>query len=333
MACFDDFVTVEGSCNDATPESGLTLKKVGLPISELNELVTDDYANGKALGEDKIDFAITLLTNEINQHFADKIRTNSVLENHRLGFTQENLSVEPGSKFKGINVELCSRDYVDFYLSELSLQLTTSGPVNVLVFDLLQNKLLDTLPITTVANEIVTIFPNKTYQSNLRDLHLAFIYDSTANSSIRTTLRTGCASCNTRLHRFNQHVRARAIKIDGADPKIDSNLEGIGDTGGMSLIYSINCNKLDWMCAQRDILGTTILYRAAFEIAVHALHIAQNQRTNTSVTINADTWNDRLAFYEMTWKNQLDSVLKRIRLPRGKCFECAIRSKQTVILP
>lgn len=333
MACFDNFVTVEGSCDDATPQSNLTLKSVGLPISELNEIVTDDYPNGEALGNDKIDFAITLLTNEINTHFADKFRTNSLLENHRLGFTQENLSVEPGNKLKGINVELCSGDYVDFYLSELSLQVTSTGDIDVEVYDLLQGKLLDTIVVATVANEIVTVFPNKTYKSNLRDLHLAFLYDSNGVSSIRTTLKNGCFSCGTRIHKFNQFVQARSVEIDSADAKIDSNLEGVGDTGGMSLIYSINCNKNDWMCSQRDMLGTTVLYRAAFELSVHALHIAQNQRTNTSTSVNVDVWEDRMAFYELKWKEQLDSVLKRIRLPRGKCFECAIRSKQTVILP
>lgn len=333
MECFDNYVTVDGSCDDATPQSGLTLKRVGLPVSELNQLVTDDYANGEALGEEKIDFAIELLTNDINTHFADKFRTNSLLENQRLGLTQENLTIESGNKLKGINVELCSGDYVDFYVSELSLHVDFTGNVDVEVYDLLQNKLLDTLIVPAIANQITTIYPNKTYKSNLRDLHLIFVYDSNGIDSIRTTLKTGCLSCGTRIHQFNKHVQARSIEIDSADPKIDSNLEGVGDTGGMSLIYSINCNKKDWMCSQRDMLGTTVLYRAAFELAIHALHIAQNQRTNTSVTINIDVWEDRLGFYEKMWKEQLDSVLKRIKLPRGKCFQCAIRSKNTVILP
>lgn len=333
MACFDNFVTVEGTCDDATSQSGLTLKSIGLSVYELDEIVTNDYSNGEALGNDKIDLAIRLLENEINTHFADKIRTYSLLENARIGQTNENLSLEPGKDLKGINVELCSRDFVDFYLSELSLQVDVTGDIDVQVYDLYQGKLIDTLTVSAVANEIVTIYPNKTYRSNLRDLNLIFVYDASNVDSIRTTINNGCKRCSKNWWKPNQYLQCRAITIPSAAEKVDQNLQGVGDTGGVSLVYSINCNKRDWMCAQRDLLGTTILYRAGFELAVHALHTAPNQRTNTSVTINNDVWEDRLAFYEMKYKEQLDSVLKRIQLPRGKCFDCNIRSKQTVILP
>ena len=97
----------------------------------------------------------------------------------------------PVPKMSVIEVELCNlNSFVDFYLSELSVHVTSTGNVDVLVYDLFQNKLLDTITVAAIANEVVTVFPNKTYSSDRKNLNLIFVYDSTGVNSIQTSVDT-----------------------------------------------------------------------------------------------------------------------------------------------
>ncbi len=338
MGCFDDFIGVDGSCNDVTPLSGLNLSDIGLPIDELNSIVTKDFTGGKQLGEKKITFATKTIFNEVLAHFSNAIRPTSLIDQQRIGIPQENLRIESGiaGVMKGIQLEFCqTTSFLDFHVSSISIQVDTTGDVDVEVYDLIQNKLLDTITISAVADEITTKFINKTYKSDEKLLQLAFIYDSTGIGNNRTFVKsTSCSSCGRRgLSRLNTFLEARGVTIGTGEDKIRENFDGQSDTGSISLVYSITCNQEDWLCAFKNLLGTPVLYKSGFEIAIHALHIAPNQRTNTSVTINNDVWEERLTFYEMKYKEHLKNILTKIKIPRGRCYECNKTNFTSITLP
>ncbi len=338
MTCFDNFIGVDGTCNDVVPESGLNLSDIGLPIDELNSIVTKDFRNGKALGEAKISFATKMIFNEVLAHFSDKIRPTSLMDQQRVGIPQENLNIQNGiaGVMKGIQLEFCqTTSFLDFFVSSISVQVDVTADIDVEVWDLIQNKLLDTITISATADEISTKFINKTYKSNEKLLQIAFIYDSTGINNNKTFVKnTSCSSCGRRgLSRLNTFLEARGVTIPNASDKIRENFDGQSDTGSVSLVYSITCNQEDWLCTFKNLLGASILYRSGVEIAKHALLIAPNQRTNTSVTINSKEWEDKLAMYELEAENKLKNILTRIKLPRGRCYECNKRSMTTVTLP
>src|SRR6185369_7861854 len=96
-----------------------------------------------------------------------KFKASSLLDDSRIGHFNDNLKMIAGDgNLKGINIDLCnSESFLNLFISEMSLQVDKTGDVNILVYDLIQNKLLDTLTIACVANEVSTIYPAKEYYS------------------------------------------------------------------------------------------------------------------------------------------------------------------------
>lgn len=338
MACFDNYIEVDGTCSDVTPTSGYTLASIGITLPFLDSIVTEEYDNGKELADAKIAFAMKQVFNRVLAHFSSKINPQTVIDGGRLGHTQDNIEIDAGSAgiLKGIEVELCNlQSFVEFFLSDLSLHVTTTGNVDVLVYDLLENKLLDTIVVATVANEIVTVYPNKTYSSERRNMHLAIVYNSTGIDAIKTSVDTNKNNCcGPNLFRLNRFISGRAVSIPAADDKIDSNLDGKSYTGGMSLNFSVNCSYEAWLCRIRNTIALPVLYAAGLEIINHALFVAPNSRSNTSVTGNEKLLEKRADNLNTRFENSLDNILKKIKLPNDRfCFLCNQTTRNVVELP
>ena len=339
MSCFTDFITVTGTCSDGTSTSGYSLKDVGITLSELDEVVTKDYTNGKALGDAKIDFARKLINNRVLGHFSDKFNTNSIIDGQRIGYPQDNMGIVTGTagKFKGLEFEICNNDsFVNVYISELSLFLNYSGVVAVEVWDLKQNKLLDTLSITAVAGEIVTSYVNKTYTSDRKELDLAFIYDSDGVDAYKCDIKGvgGCRTCGetTGGTYINPYVKAKGVMIDDADVRTKTNLENNSYTSGIMVQFNINCNYDAWLCTIKDHLALPILYKSAESIMEFSLHTSD--RNNSRTIIDVEKNEGRMSFYNNKFNETMDSVLKHIKLPKdSKCFSCKQMSKTVTMLP
>lgn len=337
MSCFTDYITVSGSCEDETSTSGYSLKDIGITLSELNQLVTKDYKNGKVLGEEKIDFSIKQVENNVFNHFAQKFRSNSILDGQRIGYHQPNMQLVSGiaATSKGLEIEMCNNDsFVDIYISEISLFLNHTGDVAVKVYDLKQNKLLDTITISAVAGQIVTSYVNKTYSSERYDLDLAIIYDSTGIDSYKTELKNGgCASCGGGAPTWvSPYFKARGIKVTTASDKINSNLTGMAETGGLAIQYNVNCNYRSWLCSIRNMLALPILYKAGESIMEFALH--NSDRLNSKTILDLEKIDSRWNLYASKYQNSIESILKNMKLPSdSRCFDCREKSKTVVMLP
>jgi hypothetical protein len=337
MACFTDYITVDGSCSDNTSQSTYTLKDIGITLSELNEIVTKDYKNGKTLGEEKISFAIKQVENNIHNHFASKFRSNSILDNQRIGFQQPNLqSVVPLAAYsKGIEIEMCSNDsFVDVYISEISLFTNTTGNIDVKIYDIFQNKLLDTITVNCVAGEITTAFVNKTYSSDRKNLNIALIYDSTGVTSFKTQVKQGsCSTCTDGAPTWvSPYFKARGIKIDNTLDVIKSSLKGIAETGGLSLQYNVNCNYNAWICSIRNMLALPVLYKSGEQLMEFILH--NSDRLNSTTILDLEKVEARWKMYAEKYQSSIDSILKNIKLPSdSKCFDCREKSKTVTMLP
>ena len=336
MACFDNIIAIDGSCSDSVPTSGLFLNDIDISLDFLNEIVTRDYDNGEALGDAKIAFAIKKVVNDVVNHFADKINTTTIIDGQRIGFPEDDLKVVNGDgKLRGIEIELCNdNSFLDFYLSSLSVQVTTTGDIDVEVYDLKSGVLLDTITIPAVANTITTVFPNKTYSSDRSKLNLIFVYDTTGKNSIKTQLKEAreCCSAGKRAN-LNAFTSARGAGIDSGDVKIEANIESSSTTAGLSMQYSISCNNENWLCNHKNRLGQAILYQAGKLITETALQSSPNERLNTTI-INTDEMRERLDLYVFNYDQAIDNVLKHISLPNDRrCFQCKRKSMNTVILP
>ena len=337
LECFDDIIGLRGSCDTPTSNSGLWMDDIGIDLSELDSIINKSQIDSIDFFEKKRDFAIKQIINLIHTHYSDKYKTNTVLDSKRIGFGKENQeAVAAAGTLKGIEIELCNEDsFVDVYVSSISLQVNTNGAVNILVYDLFQNKLLDTIPITAVSGQTVTVYPNKTYKSVRKELDIIFVYDATAFSSVKTTItQGGCKSCGDggSMVQLGKYLSTRSISILSADAKIESNLTASGDTGGLSLIYSIQCNYDEWLCTISNSVALPILFKTAYEIMDFTIN--NSLRLNTATTINLDTAKARRDEYDKRYQTSIEALLQNIKLPNDeKCFECRQKSKHMIILP
>lgn len=337
LECFEDIIGLRGSCDTPTSNSGLWLDDIGIELQELDSIINKSQIDSVDFFEKKRDFAIKQIINLIHTHFSDKYKTNSVLRGGRIGFGKENQEVvAAAATLKGIEIELCNEDsFVDVFVSSISLQVNTNGAVNVLVYDLFQNKLLDTIAITAVSGQTVTVYPNKTYKSVRKELDIIFVYDATNFSSVKTTVtQGGCKSCGDggSMVNLNQYLSTRSISILAADAKIETNLTASSDTGGLSLVYSIQCNYDEWLCTISNAVALPILFKTGYEIMDYAYN--NSLRLNTTTTINYENLLKRRDEYNLRYQDSIQSLLQNIKLPQDeKCFECRQKSKHVVILP
>lgn len=337
LECFDDIISLRGACETPTSVSGLWMDDAGIDLAELDSIINKSQIDSIDFFEKKRDFAIKQIIALIHTHFSDKYKTNSVIRSGRIGFGKENQeSVAASATLKGIEIELCNQtSFVDVFISSISLQVNTNGAVNVLVYDLFDNKLLDTIAITAVSGQTVTVYPNKTYKSLRKELDIIFVYDATNFSSVKTTItQGGCRSCGSggSMVNLNQYLSTRSISILAADAKIESNLTASGDTGGLSLEYSIQCNYDEWLCTINNALALPILFKTAYEIMDFTIN--NSMRLNTATTINIDTAKARRDEYDKRYQTSIEALLQNIKLPQDeKCFECRQKSKNVIILP
>jgi len=337
LECFEDIIGLRGACSEPTSNSGLWLDDIGIEMEELDAIINKSQIDSIDFFEKKRAFAIKQIENLIHTHFSDKYKSNTVLRSGRIGYGKENQEVvAAAATLKGIEIELCNKDsFVDVFVSSLSLQVNFAGVVNILVYDLFQNKLLDTIPITAVSGQIVTVYPNKTYKSNRKALDIIFVYDATNFTSVKTTVTEGgCKSCGDggSMVNLNQYLSTRSISILNADAKIESSLTASADTGGLSLMYAIQCNYDEWLCTISNSVALPILFKTGYEIMDYAYN--NSLRLNTTTTINYEGLLKRRDEYNLRYQSSIEALLQNIKLPQDeKCFECRQKSKNVIILP
>lgn len=338
LECFEDIVGLRGSCETPTSNSGLWIDDIGIDLAEIDSIINKSQIDSIDFFEKKRDFAIKQIINNIHTHYSDKYKSNTVLRSGRIGYPKENQeAVAASATLKGIELELCNQDsFVDVFISSVSLQVNFVGLVNILVYDLFQNKLLDTIPITTtVSGEITTVYPNKTYKSVRKALDIIFVYDATNFSSVKTTVtQGGCKSCGDggSMVNLNQYLSTRSISILSTDSKIESNLTASPDTGGLSIMYAIHCNYEEWICTISNLAALPILFKTGYEIMDFAYN--NSLRLNTTTTINYDSLLKRRDEYNLRFQESIQNLLQNIKLPNDeKCFECRRKSKNIIILP
>lgn len=323
--CFENIFTIKGGCDDIVSASGLHSDDVDITQDFINEIITRQFSGVSDFFEKKRAFAIQSVVSEVISHLRKEFKAGTLLSNYRIGQPQDNLKMIAGDGYlKGINIDLCNSDsFLNLFISEISLQVNYTGDVNVLVFDLITGKLIDTITITCTADEVSTVYPAKEFASNRRKLNLLFAYDSTGKNSNTTYLKNnGCSDCTG--HSINNpYGKISAVKILDTGAKIKSNLKVIGETGGMSIVHSVSCNHYQWLCSYSNLLAMPILYKYAESVMQFARDVSPNDRLNTTNNINAEEIERRRAFYEGKYKDSIKTVVENIKLPSDKrCFEC-----------
>lgn len=336
--CFDNLISLRGLCDDILPTSGFYINDIGISKNELDELVTEDFKDGNDLFLKKLNFSIKEVASKVHTALQPKYRAKSVIENMRVGFYQDDLIQIPAidNNFRLLQFKFQNCDsFLNLGISEISLQLDYTGNVDISVFDLMTGKLIDTIPIQCVANEVSTIFPAKIYHSRRKNLNLIFAYDSTGKTANTTKLlrNGGCSGCKGKKHFTNQYLKIIPGKIGENDQKIDKNIVETTDTGGLSIVYSLSCNHTDWLCSIQNVIALPVLYKTGAAIMEHGINNTPNELM-TPRTQSVHLLEARYNSFISSFNETFNDIIKTISLPNDeKCFACNNRISHRSMIP
>lgn len=338
MACFDNLISIRGACTETSATLGMYLDDYGVTLSECEAYVTKNYANAEAFALAKISSAGKMLASELQRSFMGRMRTTPLIESNRTGFYNDNMEADASlpATMKGIEYRFYSENsFFDLYVDYIELFTDFSGSVDVNIYDLFQNKLLDTITVTCVANQISRKMVGKKYESYRHDMNVVFLYDASTVSSYKTGISaTGCGSCEGKDYWIdcNSYTRARAVQVGTATNKVAENMSGVSYTGGLSVGYSLTCNYDLWLCSVGKLLAMPFIYKSCALILWSALY--ESDRINTRTTINRGDLEKKHAWFEQAYREQMNMIMPEIRIPADNlCFSCHQKVRYQVSLP
>jgi len=332
MACLDNIVSLRELCEEPETFSGIYLNELGITRAFIESVITSDYDDPADFLEKKTAHSIKIVQTAIHSIFGASVRSTSLVHDHRLGYTAKNMPVSTGGDWKGIQLTLSNySNYINVELASVSLQVNSSGTVSILVYDLYQNKLLETIPVTAIAGEIVTVYPHSIYQSDGRPLNLFIGYNATGLTSITTYIREN--QCCGNVTCTNQYMQAKGV-TNNTGHFIDEDMSGMGHTAGLSLVYSLSCDPYSWMCSYARVLALPLAYKIASEMYQHGIMNAVNYRSSNTTNLNVDGMNATRLFLESEYDRLMKSLLENMRIPEDSaCFQCNAPTRTAIVLP
>lgn len=321
MACLDNLIGVAESCSTTVPDSGRYINELPyLSIEVAEAIVTQEDKSGVDLLEDKI----TLAENEVYSDFRNRLlprtRMISVLQNDRIGTyptTRETVAPSSGNQ-KGIRIDITRAAYLAFYINTITLFLDATETVTAYLYDLLTGETLDTFTIEAVANEPTVLSVAKAYETKTQFSRLALVYESTGNS-YRTSVHptySGCRSCRTGKAK-NRYAYFQGVTIPASGSKVYTNADGIDNTAGLTIDYSLQCTVNPFICNMKNLLVEPLLYKAS-EIIMR--EVKTSRRLNSIVMLHDDDVDHLLEYYTELYERKMEYVLNLIELPNDLCF-------------
>jgi len=335
MACLDNVIGVRSDCSDTTPTVALYIDSL-VSSKEMRKFVDQPHDTASDLFAERLSMAIDEIKSDVYTHFSGNYITRSIIDSKRIGLFDQHRAVSSPitNTYKGVEVRMNqSASSMKFVLSGLTFYSDHTGNVDVKVFNTISGELLDTITVAAVADEMVEVVVSKEYSSNLEPLYLGFVYDSTSVDSFKSTVGlSGCSSCgNTAYHSVNAWLQTRAINNSTGSDVIQDNITGTSDTGGLSIVYSVECDHKSWMCNQKSILSRPILYKTAELLMEYALF--GTDRFNDHNTKKED-YTARQLMYKEKYDELMKSVLKNMQMPSNDpCLKCERTNRLVTSLP
>lgn len=326
LDCLDGLVNVKG-CG-SNPTASFIQQLPGISIPDIDVAISNEHVNAKEFLEDQIACATEIVIQDVWEHLALKHELKSFIENDSVGhyFEKRETNAAVTGYLTGIRIRIDKTPYLKLFINRLRLFVDYSGAVNVFVYDLLQNKILDTISVTAVAGEVVTVDVNKEYYTQKQKLNL-FIGYASSFASYKANLISGddCGSCYT-----NTHISFTGVKILSSGSKIVENVDSNSGTAGLSFTYSLSCSFEEHLCSIRNLLTLPVKYKAG---ALIMQHLKSSKRPNPLVTAYKGDHEAMEEFYEGQYKKKMNSLLGNMKMPKSICFECNPRAKSMVVLP
>lgn len=340
--CIENLIGIRGECSPLVPTSGLYLDDlINIDVSKAEQIM-DKGTNGFDWMKTRIDEAAIQISNEIETHFNSHFRREAIIENDTIGYYKENVPTvaADATKERGVRIKLDYKDHFSVFIRDITLYVTTSGDIDVNIYNVITGEVLDTITITTVADIPTTKIINKTYSSDNQILHLALLYNQTMTAYSTAIDYGSCSSCGD--YYKNKYIEAYGAQVGTGDAKIKSNITQKSTTYGMIVNYGLNCNIEPFICNHLNIFANPIRYKAAAEILRHAKF---STKINSFIIVYNDKIDELMAYYEDQYtgymygryapngKQVQKGIIDKLSLPNSICWKCDKRISNEVRLP
>lgn len=325
--CYQQLLGIKNACTPYTPINSVYLDDVtGVSLTELSQLYTEDYQSGEGLFEAKRKVAWELMGNDIYSMLGSKVKGETIIDNETIGFqsTRDPISqVALGAgNYVGARMSIVNQtSFVKFFISSINIWSQIDSIVTVRVIDMSTRKQIDSFDVATNTN----VYIGKSYSSNRKGVDIAFVYES-INDTYQTVVKAGyCGGCSSTFNnaRCNRLTEAVAVDLTLDVDYSATSVKNIGYTYGVSIDYSVMCDRDAWLCSIGNALQYALAYGTSAQLMEFAIHNSINSRVNTTVSVNIEECNSRYQFYMEAYKSQLETVLNNMRLPKdSECFYC-----------
>lgn len=330
MNCFNDYIGLRGVCDGNSVS--VYLEQCGITADMLNKFnyTHDDV---KSLLLDQLDQSSDFVSRQIKMLQAGEVLAADVLVNARVGHPERNRAVVAAKTGfdAGLLVELeKDTDYVQINVDSISLFLDFTGSVDVLVYDLTEARLVDTISCSATAGQMTYTDVNKVYRAQARNMALAFLYDSTTSSYKTTALANQkCGSCSSKKLKQSHYTSVSGVKFADGDDKTISNTKYESDTAGLSVTYTVRCDYNQWICKNQSVLLTSVLYYTAYNIARYGLNSPRLNSETLDMRTTLEAIRDNA---ESNYNNEINSVVGVMTIPQNDCFKCNQKSRSITTL-
>lgn len=322
MTCLENQVLIWDGCTAKNPNKIYINDLPGFELSIPDYLTTQQVTDGMALMQDKRRMASEFLKHEILNFLNPRSAMGSVVTNQTAGFYKEDRTLKnaQANLYKGVQLSLQNFPYLSIYINSISLFWDDAVTTNVRLYNLTTGELIDTFPITTVANHPTFITIDKTYQNTGQYLNLAIVTDSNLSGAYETTITPkGCTGCFARYEQLSQFCGGRGIKVNTSGAIIDNNVVSETHTHGLSVNYSIGCDYEYFICNMANRFALPMFYRFGVELMDEIIY---SKRLNSLTTIHKDDAVQLKGEYMVKYTDSMQNVLQHLQLPNNICYNC-----------
>lgn len=314
-SCLQGLVGVRG-CGTSTAEFNVN-DLTGITIPDFDNAISVEKKSAYTELTDLVSFATKEVEQNIRTYLGSKYELKSFVENGVAGYYYDNkevIAAESGY-LTGLSIRVDDVAYLNYYLNSLRLFVNHSGLVPIYVYDLIQGTLLDTINVTAIAGEVVSVTTDKTYPTKKQRMRLFVGYESTFDSyktAVSNPYVNGWCNCGG--------VYYLASKITTGAQKIHSNVESTSYCSGLSLNYSLQCSFTEYLCNARNMFALPILYKAGEKVMMEMKH---SKRLTGVVTFYGQSHEDLMVYYKTEHERSMAEVLQNFKMPEDGCFNCS----------
>ena len=312
--CLNNYIGLDKKCTTVPSVSGLFVNTLpGISLKLLANIAQEEQRDYVGIFNEIYDRTLHDLESDVLVKAQKYFKTTNVVDNKNTGYYADPYATSVATnEFKGTTIEADSRTsrFLSIYVSSVQLYLPVAVNDNILIYNLMNGVLLDTIAFTGVVG-INTIEINKNYITYGQDTKIFVCYNSTnVGDSINTTSVDSSTVAIT-----------RGAAISTSTQVIKNNLTFAGNSHGLIANYNIRCDISEFICTSKDAFKFAFLWRLGANIMFERrLSDRMNKYTLTMTPLQLKQLHeDYLDEYEKIMASVMDNLEANTD---RVCFSC-----------